>query len=93
MADPFARMHQSLFARLGEEAFLRTTDACRAAVEHGVAIAGEYGEVAGYRTAVDIMYAGVARPKKGDSLAVGTNSYVLDSALKDDGYSARWIVL
>ncbi len=94
MSDPFARMHQSLFTRLGVEALLRTTEECKVSVEHGVAVTGEYGEVTGYRTVIDIMYAGLTRPKVGDSLLiVGGSTYKLDAPLKDDGYSARWVVL
>ena len=93
MADPFARMHERLFANLGEGAVLRVADNVRVSVEHGTAVSGEYGEVTGYRTVVDIHYAGVARPKKDDALVVGAATYKLDAALKDDGYTARWIVL
>lgn len=92
MSDPFARMHTRLFAAIGTEAVLRGADPCKVSVSRGVAIAGEYGEVGSYRTVVEVMYAGVDKPKKGDALTAGTDSYVMDAELSDDGYTAKWIV-
>lgn len=95
MSDPFARMTKSIFTRLGGGAFLRQTEACSADVHHGVAVsvAGEYGDLTSFRTVVNIDYGALPKPKSGDKLTIGATNYTLDALLKDDGYSARWIVL
>jgi hypothetical protein len=95
MSDPFARMTKSIFARLGGGAFLRGAEACSADVHHGVAIAstGEFGEVTSFKTVVNIDYGVLPKPKTDDTLLLNGTTYTLDSLLKDDGYSARWIVV
>lgn len=92
MRDPFARMHERLAARLGSEAFLRVTEPCQVDVTHGVAITGEYNQVTGYRSVVEILTPGM-NAALGDPVTVGTTTYVLDALVKDDGYTSRWIVL
>lgn len=91
--DPFLRMHKALFAKLGKEGFLRTTEQCMAVVDQGEVMTGEYGEVVAHRTSVDIFYAPLAKPRVGDTITVAAVVYTLDVAIKDDGYSAKWIVL
>lgn len=95
MSDPFARMNKSIFARLGGGAFLRGTEVCKADVHHGVAIAsaGDYGEVTSYKTVVNIDYGVLPKPKTDDTIIIDAKTYTLDSLIKDDGYSARWIVV
>jgi hypothetical protein len=95
MSDPFARMTKSIFARLGGGAFLRLTEPCTADVHHGVAVstAGEYGDLTSYRTVVNIDYDVLPKPRTGDKLVIDGVTYTLDALVKDDGYSARWIVV
>ena len=92
-SDPFARMHKTLFARLGKEGFLRVGESCLVEVREGEAILGEDGGVVAYRTTADIAYGDVSRPRAGETLVVGTDTFKLDFLIKDDGYSAKWVVL
>lgn len=95
MADPFARLNKSIFARLGEGAFLRGTENCSAEVSYGVAVNTEsdYGVVTAYRTVANINYQGLNKPRVGDALTSGTQTFTLDSLVKEDGYSSQWVVL
>ena len=88
-------MTKSIFARLGGDVFLRASEVCQADVHHGVAVsvAGEYGDLTSYRTVVNIDYGILNKPMSGDTLTIGVKTYTLDSLIKDDGYSARWIVV
>lgn len=90
MADPFARMHERLFAHLGEEAVLRGSTPCRVNVERDVEVMGQYGEVAARRTLIHIPAA--LNPKSGEVITIGLKSYVLDGLESDDGYAARFYV-
>lgn len=106
MSDPFERMNKSIFARLGEGAFLRNTP-CQATVSHGVevVVAGEFNDVTAHKTVVEVYYVGLSKPVSGDTVniggtipeggttPVGGKNYKLDSLLKDDTQSSRWIVL
>jgi hypothetical protein len=89
MPDPFERMHNRLLSLLGEEAVLRSTP-CRVAIEHGVAITGDYGSVVGFRSVATIP--ADLSPKKGDQLTVGAKAYTLDALDSSDGYTARFIL-
>jgi len=87
-------MTKSIFTRLGADAFLRLTEPCTAEVHFGVAVAvsGEYGELTSSRTVIGINYGSLPKPRTGDKLIFNGITYVLDSLLKEDGYSSRWIV-
>lgn len=84
MEDAFERMHRRLFARLGQEALLRGAPTT-AILEHGIAIAGEYGEVTGYRSAATLPTADNPRP--GDVLVVDGKTWTIDSLQGNDGSS------
>lgn len=90
MADPFARMHERLFAHLGEEAVLRGDTPCRVNIERDVEVLGTYSEVAARRTLAHVPSS--LNPKSGDTLVVGVKSYVLDGMESDDGYASRFYV-
>lgn len=90
MPDVFAQMHQRLFARLGEQAVLRGSDACTVVLSHGVAITGEEGELIGYRDIAEVLISD--KPKVGDTLTIDGTQYVIDSVLKHNGYSSRCIL-
>lgn len=90
MADPFARMHERLFALLGEEAVLRGNMACQVNIEHDVEVLGTYGEVAARRTLVHVP--SWLSPKSGETLVVGAKTYILDGLESDDGYASRFYV-
>lgn len=77
-------MHARLFARLGQEALLRGLPT-RVIIEHGVAVTGEYGNVAGYRNFA--MLPAAMAPKVGDALTVGGQSWVVDGIEANDGYT------
>ena len=89
MADAFERMHQRLFARLGQEAFLRGLPVI-VILEHGVAVTGEYGQVAGYRSFATLPADPL--PKVGDALVVDAANYVVDGIQGDDGSTTSVIL-
>lgn len=90
MADPFARMHDRLFALLGEAAVLRGDTPCRVNIERDAEVLGSYSEVSARRTLAHIPSS--LNPKNGDTLVVGSKSYVLDGLESDDGYTSRFYV-
>ncbi len=89
MADAFERMHSRLFARLGREALLRGLPTV-VILEHGVAVTGEYGAVAGYRSFATIPNA--AAPKVGDALVVDARTYAVDGINENDGYTTTVVL-
>lgn len=90
MSDPFALMHQSLFAGpLCEDVLFRGV-AARAFVARNVEMLGDYGQVVGRRTMVDLPSS--SAPVEGDAIVIDTVGYVLDVLSADVGQIARWIV-
>lgn len=97
----FSRARDRLLANLGEDGRLRESVACKAAVEHGVEIQGEYGEMVLTRDVVRLSKEHA--PVSGDKLELGhyddTNTFVVDSAyyldgkIADDGYFVRYSLL
>lgn len=83
MLDPFQRMQNRLFARLGEQALLRG-DETIAILTDGVATYGEHGQLAAYRSTAALPAA--TNPKGGDPLTVGAREFVVDQVLSADGY-------
>jgi hypothetical protein len=98
MALPaFDRMHNRLFARLGEQAFLRTTETCLVNIEHGVVVNYETGDdkfvQSEFAVTVDIAnIQNIHSPAVGDSLTVGDAQYVIDAVVSDNGYLSRCIL-
>lgn len=102
----FGRMTESVLSLLGEDAFLRTTVACKVNIEHGVQLTGADAESAAYRgdLVVNRDVATIAlrhAPQSGDTLhfpATGTGPhagkhYRLESRIEDNGFSQRYVVL
>ncbi len=89
MADAFERMHRRLFARLGQEALLRGL-ATTVIVEHGVAVTGEYGQVAGYRSFATLPADPL--PKVGDALVVDGKSWAIDAIQENDGHTVSVVL-
>lgn len=97
----FSRARDRLLANMGENGRLRESIACSVAVEHGVEIQGEYGEVILTRDVVRISKA--LAPVSGDKLETGdydedllfvpTKTYFLDGKIADDGYFVRYSLL
>lgn len=94
MSDPFERMNASIFARLGEDAFLRGVP-CKIDIEFGVevTIANEFSQMVSHKTVVDIHYRGMEKPCNRDDVIVNSIAYKLDTLLRDDNYSAKWTVV
>lgn len=97
----FSRARDRLLASMGDDGRLRGSIACKAAVEHGVEIQGEYGEMVLVRNVVRLSKELI--PVSGDMLEVGhydgTNTFVvdvtyyLDGKIADDGYFVRYSLL
>lgn len=81
-------------ASAGEDVVLRgeVTDPPRDIhIQHGVDMLGEYGQVVAVRSIATINT--VDAPAKGNTLAGGGKTYVLDGKVEDNGYSQRWTLL
>lgn len=84
----FQRMTQSVLSLLGQDAFLRTTVACKVNVEKGVQV-----------TIDDMVYErdvatidNTHNPTIGDRLSHPFGEFVLDRKLQNNGYSTRFIL-
>lgn len=89
----FTRLTERILAHVGEDAILRgeVVDPPRKInVEHGVELTGVYGEVTAYRSLATIEKAW--NPQPGDPLTVDGKDYILDVLLKDNGYSAQFVL-
>ncbi|XZG69243.1 head-tail joining protein [Chitinibacteraceae bacterium HSL-7] len=89
-SDPFTRMAGRLLDVLGQPAVLRGEVATRAALEHGVLVYGEYGQLTGTVSVATLPSSVAARQH--DTLAVDGKSYVLDRLERNDGLTVRYIV-
>lgn len=94
----FERMHDRLFARLGEQAVLRGTVDCRVNMEYGISVNYEIGDdkFVQSETAAVVDVANIQKihaPKPGDSLTIGVKDYVIDAIAADNGFMCRCIVI
>lgn len=86
--DAFARAHEGLFRRLGEEAFLRgASDPILVIVERGVEQVGEYAQTVEFRSMAHVP--ACHRPDVDDSLLLNDGLYAIDKILDNDGYAVR----
>lgn len=53
---------------------------------------GDAGDIVAHKSVVNISYTGTP-PKRADVVIVSGKDYRLDLLLKDDGYSAKWVVV
>lgn len=100
----FQRMHNRLFARLGEQAVLRGADPCKANMEYGVVVNYETGDdkfvQSEFAAVVDVAnIQKVYSPAVGDAFdelaADGitvAKAYVIDAIAADNGYMCRCIL-
>lgn len=91
------RMHDRLFAKIGDEAVLRGTVPCLINIERGVVVDYETGDDKFYRSeyAQTVSVANIPAkhtPKPGDSLTVGAESYTIDAIIADNGYMMRCVL-
>ena len=91
-------MHNRLLTRLGEQAVLRGTVDCLAAMEYGVSVSYEVGDAkfTSSEYAATVTIASVLTeldPSPGDSLTVGTKSYTIDALAGDNGYLTRCVLV
>jgi hypothetical protein len=85
-----ARATTRLLAHVGENAVLRGSEPCEAAIQHGIVVEGLYGEVSVYRTVAFISES--LNPRAGDTLTVGLKDYVIDAVDSGNGYLTRVIL-
>ena len=91
MIPIFEKAANSILARLGQDAFLRGTEPCRAQIQYGVEIIDAMNEVATEQIVVTLMKS--LNAKRGDSLVVGSKSFVIDSpAFQDNGTTVKHVV-
>lgn len=84
----FERMTKSVLTLLGQDAFLRTTVACKVNVEKGVQVTVD--EMVYERDVATIDNA--HNPAIGDRLSHPFGEFVLDRKLQNNGYSTRFIL-
>jgi len=90
MSDPFAALHQTLFASpLCIDIILRGQPV-RAFVDRNVEMLGDYGQVIARRTMIEIP--STSLPAQGDTVIIDGVSHALDVLSSDDGHVSRWIV-
>jgi hypothetical protein len=85
----FARATSSILARLGEDAVLRGTVNCKAHIDRDVQMTDREGNVFVATQVVTISKAHA--PVADDSLVVGSETFVLETMIDDNGYSVRFI--
>lgn len=93
----FQRMHERLFAKLGEGAVLRGNVQCLVNIERGVVVDYENGDdkfvQSEYAAVVDVANISSAHlPEPGDTLVVGTDSYVIDAIAANNGFMVRCVL-
>lgn len=93
----FERMHNRLFARLGEQAVLRGFEVIEVNIEYGVVVNYDIGDdkfvQSEYAATVDVANILKSRnPRVGDTLQVGPKNYVIDAIAADNGYMLRCIL-
>lgn len=89
MDEMFAAMRDSLLRGPLAENVAIDGEPARAFVHRNIELIGEYGQVAGRRTEIEIP-SGAA--KLGDTVTVGVRAYVLASELADDDLFARFVL-
>lgn len=94
----FQRMHERLFAHLGERAFLRLTEPCTVNIERNVTVQYEIGDAKFYQSeyaqTVDIANIPAAsHPVPGDSLVLESGeSFIIDTIGADNGFMVRCVL-
>lgn len=84
----FQRMTGSVLSLLGEDAFLRTTVACKANIEKNVQITEDDIVYERDVATIDNSFA----PVVGDRLSHPEGEFILDRKFQNNGYSTRFIV-
>lgn len=88
--DPHAAAAARLLARLGREAVVRGAEQTLAYLAHGVAVLGDYGEVAERRSVATLP--ADLEIRVGDVLTVEASAWVVDAILDSDGYTVSCVV-
>lgn len=65
--------------------------ACEVLVDRGVQVLGEFGNVTGRRTEITFLAPAFA-PAKGESVSVGSETWVLETLLDADDSAVLWVV-
>ncbi|MFZ9372245.1 MAG: hypothetical protein ACO25M_10280 [Limnohabitans sp.] len=90
MVNPaLARATNRILARMGDDAVLRGTVDCKAHIDRDVQMTDREGNmfVATFVATISKDHA----PEPEDDLTVGSESFVLETLIDDNGYSARFI--
>lgn len=89
MLPALARATSSVLSRLGEDAVLRGTVNCKAHIERDVQMTDREGNMFVATQVATISNTHV--PIADQTLAVGAESFVLETLIDDNGYSSRFI--
>lgn len=66
---------------------------CRVYVDRAVQVVGETGQMVAPRDEVAFLLDGMSvKPASGGRVTVGTDAFVLNKLLSDDGSLSRWVV-
>lgn len=90
-------MHDRLFARLGEQAVIRSGETISVNMEYGVTVNYEIGDdkfvQSEYAAVVDVANIQAKHnPTPGDALVVGPKNYVIDAIAANNGFMCRCIL-
>lgn len=59
-------------------------------IDHNVAQLGEYGEVNGTTSMVSFIASDVSELQRGDTVALGNQSWTIDQLSEDDGFIVKY---
>lgn len=91
MADPFAKMHERLFAHFGQAALLRGSPVT-VVIDRGVEMLGEYAQVIGYATTAEFAAGTNPAAESALELIETGESFVLDKLIRDNGRVSQWML-
>lgn len=89
MLPALARATSSVLSRLGENAVLRSTVNCKAHIERDVQMTDREGNM--FVATQVATISNVHAPVADDALSIGSESFVLETLIDDNGYSSRFI--
>lgn len=89
MLPALARATSSVLSRLGENAVLRSTVNCKAHIERDVQMTDREGNM--FVATQVVTISNVHAPVADQTLAIGAESFVLETLIDDNGYSSRFI--
>ena len=83
-------MQTGLFASALAEPVTLAGQPVRAIVSRGIQLIGDYGQVIGQQTQIDLPANLPA--EQGDTVTINGTDYLLDALVSNDGHITRWVI-